>query len=796
MEKKIFELTRTHSENISPPPTTFNNSETNKHDIFKIISQIQLASILATIQSFKALTIAFPLCQIEQSLFSRIQPEDILTHRPQTTSQLNTFGSLSGSAINESTDFFNYIARIVESSILESSFLNERASTINCWIKIASSLFQLNNLQTLKAVVSALGTPPILRLKRTWALVLKKQMVKLRQLQNLMSEQNNYSEYREWMKVNSNNRPMIPFIGIYIHDITYLAALSKKENLAPKQDERVRLIFEDMKKFSQGPKYSYPFLLGILMTSGTSKVKKFSTSSGSSTPSSKRQQIFVEKKPSFGLSPTCSEELQQHLKNFDHEELGTFVSHWILSRKWQTEKEMDELSIEREPRKSSAIAEANNKNILNKHESFVIEGRDVSINASDSPIHEHQFAAAISFLLDNKMQIPESVLSFLNNITMQKLIASSDTHPKAISPQKRNFVSRNTSIFNAIRGTATAISSVTKKSVPGPNTPYHENYRSSLSAIGNRINWSSISSLSTTNSKDDSSSAGSLRSFNLTDEDPSQNFIETQTGQEKNSNIRRFSLKSSNKSCVFSKMDALPTLNKNEIIAGFFHTGVLPSFRNRSSRSVSEAQPSEILAINTSGNKINLDVDDHHNFEEGEVSLESKIVIKETTKTSRIPKFIFHSDTQHPKPTVSEKTTDLKRCLSERHRPLLIPQTISPSLSFTLSTPPESENINSDLFGLSESSSMFDLSDDSKSSEHVSLAGTPENSHIKKNVVRRIVENVAIHTSEKKFTNHTNEKKSMDRLLLPASSSTTSSSDLKDKHSWRIYHKREQKAHD
>ncbi|KAI8811850.1 ras guanine nucleotide exchange factor domain-containing protein, partial [Cladochytrium replicatum] len=308
-----------------------------------------------TILLFRPLTISLQLCLIEHSLFCKIEPAHLLVHKPPQH---------PSPSIHASTEFFNYLTRLVETSILEPLVPNIRGMVIHTWVKVAWCLLQLRNYQTLKGVVSALGTPPIARLKRTWQCVSKKTMATLKQLKDLVSEQNNYSQYRELMKKNVT-RPSVPFLGVVIHDLTYLMALAKKENIGdPTADKRVKEILDQIDYYRKGPRYNLAMLADLELREPPSSVSvnttasattsnspmpgQVSTSSAGSSGKNSRTFRSGEKKMKYGMVQKMLDEYQM-VKEFDDESLGAFCAHWILSRRWYTEKEIDEISLLREP---------------------------------------------------------------------------------------------------------------------------------------------------------------------------------------------------------------------------------------------------------------------------------------------------------------------------------------------------------------------------------------------------------------------------------------------------------------
>lgn len=260
------------------------------------------ATTVPTILQFQPVLIAYQLTLIDSTIFRNIPIDAILSHAPKTPHP----------SIVASTDFFNYLTRLIEHAILLQQDASGRAQHINHWIKVAGKCHELKNYQTLKAVISALGTPPIQRLKRSWQFIPKKSMNLLEDLSDLMSEASNYGKYRHRLglsqsssddevknrgenedilstntttattsmvtkksstRKNSFSEPTVPFLGIFIHDMTYLvAALSKKKQqqhnsgwtISPstatsdvmQQDSRVSELLRLFKNLQRSPPYS------------------------------------------------------------------------------------------------------------------------------------------------------------------------------------------------------------------------------------------------------------------------------------------------------------------------------------------------------------------------------------------------------------------------------------------------------------------------------------------------------------------------------------------------------------
>lgn len=298
--------------NFNPNKDLFGGFSSKEELLQKIMDYVHISATLAEIHHIRPFYLAFQLCVIDQDLFRRILPSDFFN-----TNQMK-------SSIEPSTHFFNYLCRTVEYTALNPNTAAHRAEILEYWIKTSKRLYQLRNFQSLMAITSALQSPPLYRLKGTWALVSKKKMKDLNALLEFCSEQDNYSQYRQWMKLNIS-KPMIPYYGIYIHDLTYIMAMGKKSDTPKKASME---ILEQIRYFQSEPYYSYKYFSSLL--------------TGNIYPKPMKPPIVSHASPPLLALNTLNEE-----------SVGLFVSHWILSQKFYSEKVIDELSLNREPRESN-----------------------------------------------------------------------------------------------------------------------------------------------------------------------------------------------------------------------------------------------------------------------------------------------------------------------------------------------------------------------------------------------------------------------------------------------------------
>uniref|UniRef100_A0A8C8A8P3 RGL1 protein n=1 Tax=Otus sunia TaxID=257818 RepID=A0A8C8A8P3_9STRI len=94
---------------------------------------------------------------------------------------------------------FNAVTNCVVSTILKDKELKtqQRAKIIEKWIHIAHECRILKNFSSLRAIISALQSNSIYRLKKTWVCVSKDMMLMLEELSDIFSNHDNYLTSRE-----------------------------------------------------------------------------------------------------------------------------------------------------------------------------------------------------------------------------------------------------------------------------------------------------------------------------------------------------------------------------------------------------------------------------------------------------------------------------------------------------------------------------------------------------------------------------------------------------------------------
>ncbi|CAO3588887.1 unnamed protein product [Absidia cylindrospora] len=120
----------------------------------------------------------------------------------------------------QSIDYCNRLTSWVTDSILSYEEAKKRVVMIKYWAQVAERCRHMNNYNTCMAIISAFDNSAIGRLKKTWELLGNRTGQVLSQIRKLMGANRNFTAYRDM--VHSVNPPCIPFLGIYLQDLTFI----------------------------------------------------------------------------------------------------------------------------------------------------------------------------------------------------------------------------------------------------------------------------------------------------------------------------------------------------------------------------------------------------------------------------------------------------------------------------------------------------------------------------------------------------------------------------------------------
>jgi len=150
------------------------------------------------------------------NIFCSILPEELLGSEWTKRSGSNAVNVRAMSTL--STDLSNLVA----DTILQYDDAKKRAVIIKHWIKIAHKCLELNNYDSLMAIICSLNSSTIVRLKRTWDAVSTKRRDMLKGLQAIVEPDKNYAVLRR--RLHDHVPPCLPFVGTYLTDLTFVDA--------------------------------------------------------------------------------------------------------------------------------------------------------------------------------------------------------------------------------------------------------------------------------------------------------------------------------------------------------------------------------------------------------------------------------------------------------------------------------------------------------------------------------------------------------------------------------------------
>ncbi|XP_072406309.1 ral guanine nucleotide dissociation stimulator-like isoform X2 [Chiloscyllium punctatum] len=149
------------------------------------------------ILTFTADVTAAQLTMIDAELFMKVVPYHCLG---SIWSQRDKKGKEDMAAtIWATVRQFNKLANCVISSCLTNTKLRpqQRARILEKWIRVAEECRALKNFSSLYAIISALQSNPVHRLKKTWEEIPREIFRSYNELSEIFSEENNYSQSRE-----------------------------------------------------------------------------------------------------------------------------------------------------------------------------------------------------------------------------------------------------------------------------------------------------------------------------------------------------------------------------------------------------------------------------------------------------------------------------------------------------------------------------------------------------------------------------------------------------------------------
>ena len=137
---------------------------------------------------------------------------------------------------------FNLVSKWVRSEIVLTQNIEERAQVITKYIHVAAHARRLHNYATMVQVTVGLTSSDCTRLHKTWEHVPAPDRSLLKNMEQLVQPTRNFHELRSEIESADFSDGCIPFIGLYVHDLTYNA--QKPSQIAGLRDAEPLINFE------------------------------------------------------------------------------------------------------------------------------------------------------------------------------------------------------------------------------------------------------------------------------------------------------------------------------------------------------------------------------------------------------------------------------------------------------------------------------------------------------------------------------------------------------------------------
>ncbi|KAK6814124.1 hypothetical protein RU639_009902 [Aspergillus parasiticus] len=178
------------------------------------------------ILSCESQTLAQQLTIIEMAALSEIDWKDLVDMRwssgsPSSVSWVQFLMEEERRGIDLVVGRFNLMVKWILSEIVLTRNIHERARTITKFIHTAAHARRMCNYATMLQIAIALSSTDCSRLQKTWGLVPSEDRGLLKDMEVLIQPVRNFHDLRVEMETANVQEGCIPFVGLYVHDLTY-----------------------------------------------------------------------------------------------------------------------------------------------------------------------------------------------------------------------------------------------------------------------------------------------------------------------------------------------------------------------------------------------------------------------------------------------------------------------------------------------------------------------------------------------------------------------------------------------
>ncbi|KAI2793040.1 hypothetical protein POX_b03087 [Penicillium oxalicum] len=219
----------THHQTRNAPPMSVNvlsNMEKNRPP--QLTLNEGAVEHIPFILACESQMLAQQLTLVEMAALSEVDWRDLVEMKwssasPAINSWVEFLSTDQRNGIDMVVGRFNLMVKWVISEIVLTLDIHERARTIVKFIHTAAHARRMCNYVSMLQIAIALSSSDSSRLQSTWSLVPQEDKRLLKDMESLIQPVRNFHDLRVEMETANLQEGCIPFIGLYIHDLTYNA---------------------------------------------------------------------------------------------------------------------------------------------------------------------------------------------------------------------------------------------------------------------------------------------------------------------------------------------------------------------------------------------------------------------------------------------------------------------------------------------------------------------------------------------------------------------------------------------
>ncbi|SMR56375.1 unnamed protein product [Zymoseptoria tritici ST99CH_3D1] len=200
------------------------------------------SSHMPFVLAFESEVIAEQLTIIEKDALDEVDWKDLISLNwqqspPTCRNWVDYLNRETANGIDIVIARFNLVVKWCVSEVVLTELPSERARAITKYIHIASHCHRLHNYASLYQITLGLLSSDLARLKKTWSLVALREKQMLEHLEQLCRPLRNFQSLRAEMETAMPGNGIIPFIGLYTHDLMFNALKSARINSTAPEKE-------------------------------------------------------------------------------------------------------------------------------------------------------------------------------------------------------------------------------------------------------------------------------------------------------------------------------------------------------------------------------------------------------------------------------------------------------------------------------------------------------------------------------------------------------------------------------